>query len=272
METIYSNLWELPSFSAALLFLMICSVVYFHTRSGSSYGLLSRFYTLITGGNDFYDTSLQNFWKTRQDVERFNALFNIGAKSIDDAKKFKAWIETHNLEINRVSSTSGYFDFQNMRIRKVKPTKLILSFSAVLFFLAFSCLSFGIGVTDYAIVRFTDDQKWFGLNKNEAKSIRVNPFSFNASEWVISEKVCKLDDYMHSQQVISSKLNRYEVDFVCGSFTNGAEIKRINSIKDDQSKFIFLSMISSVLFLGFINKLFRLIKVKEARTYVMKNT
>jgi len=98
-EAIFKMVFDVPTWVfPSLAFLLLA--MYFHKRSGTSYGLFSRLYALLIGGSDFTDSSLSEFWNDRKDIERFNALFGLKAHSLHDIHLFNKWIEAYNLDIN----------------------------------------------------------------------------------------------------------------------------------------------------------------------------
>lgn len=268
IETIYSELSKLPYTGSLLFLFLIFLAIYFHRRSGSSYAIMSRFYTLMTGGNSFHDDTLQEFWKRRQDIERFNALFNVKAKTILEAKKFKSWIEMNEIDVREISNANSYFDFSNMSIKRVKRREIFFDLVFLIAWFLASSFSLGLGTTDYAIVKFKSDNQWFGLNQEEAVSTFFGESFFYDNDWVINKKLCDSDDLYASQQVVESELKRSEIDFICRSFVDESLSEEVSEIKSNQSKFIFLSIIFfSFSFLSF-SKIWRLKKIKNSRPYL----
>lgn len=120
LESFYSFSLGSPVAFLLMLLAVLLLAFYFHRRAGSSYGILNRVYALLMGGGDFYNEEIGRFWKERRDIERFNALFNVGAKSIGEIFEFKSWVEKFDIDVRLVTSLRKRIDLERMQVVKVK--------------------------------------------------------------------------------------------------------------------------------------------------------
>ncbi|MGS0467229.1 DUF6216 family protein [Cobetia marina] len=251
-------------------FLLFLAIFYFRNRSGSSHSLLARFYALISGSNKFHDLGLEEFWQTRQDVERFNALFNVGAKNIGEVKRFNQWVDSYGLDINKISNTSGFIAIDSMRISKIKRKSIALCLLTVAVTLVLSVIFLSVGASNHAVVKMRDGGQWFGLNKEEAIRKNYNPFSFKKVEWIITPRLCESKGIMKSESVIKSGIEQKGVDFICASFNNGRLIKEVNDIKKKQKALIFVAFMLFLFTWVKISQIIRFYKIEQARKYIDK--
>lgn len=102
----------------SLVLLTVFTVIWFRLRAGTSYGLLNRLYAIVLGGKEFHDNAVTEFWNERKDIERFNALFNTRAKSLQEVNLFIKWIEKNDLDLRKLTKLNDLFDMEKREVKK----------------------------------------------------------------------------------------------------------------------------------------------------------
>lgn len=271
LNNLYSEFLSLPWAGFIVVSLVMATAAYFRNRTGSGHGLLARLYAIILGGNKFHDLDLERFWQARQDVDRFNALFNIGAKNLSEVKKFYRWINLYSLDVNIVSNIAGYIDFDSMKIVKIKKRKFSLFFFLMIACLALAFVSLRAGFSSYAIVKMKDGDQWFGLNSKAAISKSFSPLSFGETEWIITPDLCKTENIMNTKSVLASGIDEDGVSFICSSFNSEEVIRDLNKIKEEQKLLLLPSLFFFFFAYTSLLNFIRYCNIEEARRYIDKN-
>lgn len=95
MESLISSIWNFDGLiNSALIFVTFGLLgVFLWKRAGSAYSLLNRLWEFCLGGKTFHDGKINAYFNERNDVERFNVLFNVGARNKEEIKSLINWTE-----------------------------------------------------------------------------------------------------------------------------------------------------------------------------------
>ncbi|WOE84857.1 DUF6216 family protein [Aeromonas veronii] len=258
-----------PWLSFALL--TVCTVIWFRLRTGTSYGLLNRLYAIVIGGGAFHDNSVTDFWHERQDVERFNALFNTRAKSLKEVNQFIKWIERNDLDIQKLANLNELFDMEKREVKKgcYCITTIFFSIIVFLFGIASLCL-FGLSVKNAALIKFNDETQWMWVNHDAAYSVTFNPIYEQGQDWRLTADTCtktKIDTESLSAQ---TKLKPENILNICESFTNEKDKKFIDNVIKNQKSFIWPALSLLLLGLYSFNSALQMKSAHDAKVYLNK--
>lgn len=232
---------NLPDWFIAFL-LPIPLVAFFQMRSGSSYGLLNRLYGIVIGGNEFSDAKLKSFWEERTDVERFNALFHMQAKSLKEIHWFQQRIRKNELDIKFFTQMRGGFDFQLRKVKKRSPEFFYSSISAlgiilILVILAIQTLLF-IASSDGAVLKLKGEDQWMSINKNGFSSTSLFLPAEMGKEWAFNKSACTslgIDSLIEK-----TSLQKSSVERICNSFEHYESLIYFEKTIKDQKLFWYI--------------------------------
>ncbi len=81
MESLISSIWNFDGLiNSALIFVTFGLLECLSETAGSAYSLLNRLWSSARG-KTFHDGKINAYFNERNDVERFNVLFNVGARN-----------------------------------------------------------------------------------------------------------------------------------------------------------------------------------------------
>jgi len=270
-ESIFKMVFAIPRWQATgaiLIIAFIVGAVYFHRRAGTSYGLLSRLYALLIGGSDFHHDSLIEFWKERRDVERFNALFNIKAKSATDIERFNRWIKDYDLDVSTFTKLKSWFDLERRKVRKVKKWQYISPLVLVLVAYFATVFTAGIGFADAALIKLGGEDQWIWLNHKKASSFNYNPFRDSANDWYLTKSACEKADFDSQAVADSTGLKQQSISAICNSFDNADDAKHIDDVILDQKIFLLIAVIPFLFGIHCYLEALRRANVKAARRHL----
>ena len=257
----------LPWFISGALFVLIA--IWLRIRAGSSYVLLHRLYALVIGGSEFHDSVITSFWNERKDIERFNALFNTRARSINEIYRFKNWIEKNDLDIRIFTRLRVGFDFEKRKVNKISRLHLTAPFVWAFFLVLVSMPLIFIGLSNFALLKFKGEGQWFWLNHYEAFPLNYNPFHAKKNEWFITAASCSTHSFDAEGVSKLTSLSVNQISAICQSFVNTEDKKRIDEIINDQAYFLFLAAV--VFFYAVLSfmEATRRVHVFQARCYLL---
>lgn len=255
---------KIPFFYFLFGFFLIALAVFFYFRIGSSFSVKGRLYGFVVDRSDFYNEEIKCFWKDRKDVERFNALFNINAKSVKEVVGFKGWVEKYDLNILSLTNLKGRVDLKKMSVKRKSNIEIavLLVFLIVIFFAMSFFLS--ISVSNSALLKFNDDDQWFWLNHDRARSHIFEDFIADRNEWVITKIDCE-NGFEVEEKASEIGMSEKNINNICRSFENEKDIAKIDEFIKNQKWFFILSMISLFFMLLPYFELARILKSIEAR-------
>jgi len=246
----------------------------FRKRSGSSYGLINRLYSLLSGVRDFENKTLLSFRKEIEDVERFNALFNVKAKSLSEILQFRNWLLKFDLDIKRFSCAREWFCIETRKLRRPNRWEVSLSISSLIigaFSLILSYSLATLSMEDSALVIVKESDNWIWLKEDKATDFK---FSFEAS-WVVSQQMCEEmgRDFEKEFEKLTMKreeLSLHDLIVICNAITRESDKNEISKMIQKQK---WLSMPAIIFFLiSFyqINSMVRLNIAYKARSYLYR--
>jgi hypothetical protein len=245
--------FSLPAWIVPSLF-PIALAIYFQMRSGSSYSLVNRLYALLIGGSEFSDAKLKKFWEERTDVERFNALFHMQAKTIKEIHWFQKRVQKNELNIQFFSKMRGGFNSQLRKIKKLSPKLYYSSISAlglilIIVVLAIQPLLF-IASSDGAILKLKDEDQWMSINRNGFSSVSWFPLAEIGKEWAFDKAACT--SLETNLLVEKTKLLKPSVEIICNSFDDSGSLIYFEKTIKDQKNFWYIGALYFVVavFLG----------------------
>lgn len=254
-----------------IIILTSFAAVWFHLRAGTSYGLLNRLYAIVIGGKEFHDDSVTEFWNERKDIERFNALFNIRAKSLKEINRFIKWLNINDLDLRKLANLNDLFDMEKMEVKKGPyfiATHLLLC--ATLFFALLSTFLVNLAGKDAALVKFSDEAQWIWLNHDAAYSTNYNPFRDNAQNWRLTVKTCSQAPLNPESLSKRTQLKPENINNICESFSNKEDIQRVTEIIESQTSFVWLALVFTLLSIYLFKVALQMNTARKANDYLKK--
>ena len=160
--------------------------LFFHYRTGTSYGFVSRLYALLAGRSEYQDDTLAEFWRRNKELERFNAIFNFKAKSLEDAHKLIKWFDEYDLDHKKFARLKVWFDIEKLEIKKATRIQAVsFMFLGIALALA-SVPSLDLGIRNAALIKFKDESQWIWLDHDRAYNA---PYSLS-KDWLLTAQNC----------------------------------------------------------------------------------
>jgi len=242
--------------------------IYFHRRSGTSYGLMNRLYNHLIGKSDFNDKSILEFWNQRKDVERFNALFHLRAKSTIDIKRFQLWLEVHDIDLSKLNNLKTWFDFERRKIMKISKLQAFLYPTLAVIFYFATIAALQIGLPNSALVKLAGEKKWIWLNHKEATNSDFNPFRERSDDWRINKPICDGSNLNSSPPLKSTGLTAKSIEVICTSFDEENNRKFIDTNIQQQKIFLLFAAITASVSVYFYMTALRMLYVARTRRYL----
>lgn len=256
--------WLITSFSniAVVILPFVFLFIFFKMRTGTSYGLLNRLYTIFIGGSDFHHDPVIKFWHERKDVERFNALFNMKAKSLKEIQLFVDWIEKYDLDLEKFTRLRGWFDFEKRTVEKINAWWIAVpcAFALLAYFTLFPTMV--VASVDAALIRFKSEEQWIFLDHTQARNFSINPLRNKVNDWQISKVDCSNSSFSTEKTAKKNQLLEENVRIICESFNNLEDAQWIENTINSQKFFWFV-----VVALGLISRYCFVQAVRMGNTY-----
>ncbi len=270
----FASLHDIAIKIPMLYFLGVCLLAtfafFFHLRAGSSFSVIGKIYAIMIGRSEFHNKDIDGFWKERQDVERFNALFNVGAKSVDEVVGFKDWVKKYNLDVRAFTNLKGRINFERMCVRRTECWAVAALLALASAFLTVALLLFTIALSNSALLKFHSEEQWIWLSYEEAYNNKIGSLLFGRNEWLITASECEEDAESVREKMISSGLRRETVDILCASFVNEEDAVKLEEIIKSQ-RFLLIPAIGAllVMLLPYF-ELLRMMKATNARRHIYR--
>lgn len=100
------------------LVILIVLLLAIYRKSGSAYSLIERIWFFLLGGRKYSDEKSNAFYDNIRDMEKFNAVFNINAKTPNEYKKIRNWVIKYDLEIKQISKIKNNLTIETLKIKK----------------------------------------------------------------------------------------------------------------------------------------------------------
>lgn len=252
--------FDVPINTIISIMVILVPCYLFYSRSGSTYSLYHRLWSLLVGEKGFHDANLEGYMQERKDLDKFNAIFNTGIKTKGELDDFYKWITNNNIDIKKISAAKGNFDFGNMKMRKPRwdVTYLSLVFSIVIFIFGSSVGL--LGVIDKAMLKFQKNEPWVFINHEMAKSL------FNS--YIITPKSCLKENLDVNKVTRLTELSPRTIKIICESFGSESDKKAIDKFISGQKSLLLLSIFS--IYFSFVIFIFsvRRICARDCRGYI----
>nr|WP_278991832.1 DUF6216 family protein [Plesiomonas shigelloides] len=235
-----------------------------HYRAGTSYGFVSRLYALLAGRSEYQDDTLAEFWRRNKELERFNAIFNFKAKSLEDAHKLIKWFDEYDLDHKKFARLKVWFDIEKLEIKKATRTQAVsFMFLGIAFALA-SVPSLDLGIRNAALIKFKDKSQWIWLDHDRANNA---PYSLSKDRLLTAQN-CTQKTFIAESAANETQLKTETIANICDSFTNISDAARIDEIIKGQIIFLVFALPFIVFAIASFTELFRRLTAVEAATYL----
>ena len=248
----------ISAFIALLIILAICYL--FYSRSGSTYSLYYRLWSILVGEKSFHHPTLETYMQERKDLDKYNAIFNTEIKTTSDLLSFQEWVNHYDIEIKKISESKGYFDFKRLKLLKPYYSVTFISFILSVFLFLFGMAIGVLGVIDKAMVSFKDDESWVFINHNVAK-----PFS---KKYSITPETCTFENYQPEKISRLTGLSFNTIQVICNIFNNKEDLKAIDRIIAEQQKLPFFIIFPLLLSLKFLILTTRRLCARDHRRHI----
>ncbi|KDE41400.1 hypothetical protein ADINL_0080 [Nitrincola lacisaponensis] len=242
---------------------------FFHYRTGTSYGFVSRLYALLAGRSDYQDKTLGEFWQQNKELERFNAVFNFKAKSLSDAQKLIKWFNEYDLDHKKFARLGNSFDTEKLQIQRATIGQVI---GFILLGIALAIMSLApldLGIKNAALVKFKDETQWIWLAHDTASNFTYyNIFRDGNNDWVLAAQNCSNEAFSIKVAATETQLKTETIANICKSFTSEADAKYINELIKGQNIFLVLTALLVLFALASFTELFRRLTAIETAEYL----
>jgi len=236
MEDFVQFIEKYDSFFKLLLALLIIITIwlYFYKKSGSSYSMTDKLWSIFVGQKDFYNKKLDMFHKERHDVDKFNSVYNLNAANVAELEKFTEWVKENGHDIRKISGIKGWFSIANLNVSK--PARSMTFLLLLTFFcLVLSGLFVSLcGLTPNAIVKLSKQDPWFIINHQRAKPL------FN--EAAITADNCADTSYNKGDYSRRSGITQGSVNGICQAFQDKKESMAIDKIIKNQKILFYVGL------------------------------
>ena len=240
----FESVIDIPGWLGSLLntaipiVIVLILVCYFHYRAGTSYGFVSRLYTLLAGRSDYHDGTLEEYWKKHKDLERFNAVFNFKAKSLQDAHRLVNWFDEYDLDHKRFARLKSWFDVEKLEIRETTRTQIFILFLLGVTLVAPTVICTDAALKNAALIKFNDETRWLWLGHDQAYSVTYNPIRDRSEDWRLTKQNCGKETFDAESVASATGLKAKTITSICDSFTNSTDDEYINGVIEGQTLFL----------------------------------
>lgn len=235
MDSMILSIFNVESFISIISVAVIIALIVFYIskRAGSSFGIINKLINIIFSSKEFHSDRINDIWHEREDIERFNALFNTRAANFNHIIAFDKWIKKYDLDLKSITNLGLFFDIKRKKIKKSPWYVISVFVGLTLFFFSISSFSFILTVSSSALIKLNkfDDVGWLWINSERAYAAQ-NPFK-EGYEWRITKDSCKRDNNA------DVKLPKDFVDTICASFVEKEALDFFAELISNQNKMLF---------------------------------
>ncbi|MCF5884324.1 hypothetical protein K3H38_15425 [Aeromonas veronii] len=269
-ESVFGMVIDISGLPGPLLNMAILVVsfiglrLFFHYRAGTSYGFVSRLYALLVGRSEYQDDTLAEFWRRNKELERFNAIFNFKAKSLDDAHKLIKWFDEYDLDHKKFARLKGWFDIEKLEIKKATRTQAV---GFMLLGIAFALVSvppLDLGLRNAALIKFKGESQWIWLDHDQAYN---SPYNLT-KDWRFTARTCSQETFSAESAAKETQLKTETIASICDSFTNAADAARIDEIIKGQKIFLVFALQFIIFAISSFTEIFRRLTAVETAAYL----
>ncbi|WP_129990482.1 DUF6216 family protein [Rahnella sp. CFA14(1/10)] len=264
MEELGSSILKYHDIIKEILYVAVAFIVvwYFYLRAGSSYSMMSRLWGILIGSKGFKNNEISELMQEREDIDKFNFIFNVKATSIEQIKRLQKRVKKQNLDIKLISRSKGHFYINTCKLKVPKEKQIFgtLLLSAVLFFCTLPVLQ--LAIKPAAMFEFNDSSTWFWVNNQYAEKY-IPPIPIVSSffdYWRFDNDTCTSKNFSVEKLSATTKLTNKEITAICELFKGGKTPYVIEKAITGQKVAYFLSLFplffSLICFRGFIYMLY----------------
>ncbi|MEG3135666.1 DUF6216 family protein [Rouxiella sp. T17] len=236
---------------------------YFYKRSGSSYSIINRIWSIFFSHKEFHNHSLKTNLLDRLDIDKYNALFNVKAINIKQIHAFNDWLEKYNINVKLISKIKGWFDIQELQTISPNNKETAFLFASILPVLLVGVFSLAIGTSDQAIVKTDSDNVWIAISPKHIKPL--------FSHEVITPSLCDKPNLDYSYYQKNTGLTPASLKILCNSFTDSEDQSSIARIIHSQRPLIIFGLIFITFSLKIYRAIMRRINVSTAEKHIKES-
>ncbi|MCV9382707.1 DUF6216 family protein [Aeromonas hydrophila] len=208
--------------------------------------------------------TLAEFWRRNKELERFNAIFNFKAKSLDDAHKLIKWFDEYDLDHKKFARLKGWFDIEKLEIKKATRTQAV---GFMLLGIAFALVSvppLDLGLRNAALIKFKGESQWIWLDHDQAYN---SPYNLT-KDWRFTARTCSQETFSAESAAKETQLKTETIASICDSFTNAADAARIDEIIKGQKIFLVFALQFIIFAISSFTEIFRRLTAVETAAYL----
>lgn len=266
----YITLLE-PTISLVVVLLITFSIaLYFKHRSGTTYGIKNKIYSILTGKDKFEDQAFENLWLQNRDIERFNVIFNLNATCKEDVFKFVKWSKRYSIDTRKLTSISKYFNIRTLKIKS--PDKAYITFKILisLIFYFSSLLFLEISGSDYALINVKHGNKLVWINQSSAKPFTLGSLFSEHDAWTLYPESCDPEKYDLSKiaKHINYKLKTVKV--ICDTLVNEKDRLFVSNELNERKKYLILGIIFLLVAFELFRRIYRSLSAYRMKAHFLE--
>ncbi|WP_314140477.1 DUF6216 family protein [Buttiauxella noackiae] len=250
------------------LVIAILLLLALYRKSGSAYSLMERIWFIFLGGKKYSDEESNKFYDDIRDMEKFNAIFNVNAKTPSEYKKIRDWITKYDLEIKQISKIKNNITVRNLKIKKQSTCSIMLTVFIILISFVLAICSFTIADADSALVSIKSNGTYLKINTHGTSKL----FHFtNNDYWILTKDTCLKIDHnpeKTKKAAVITKLEPNLIDILCQMYIK-KDFKYINQTIDEQNIFWKFFALFLTLTLVSFRELFKSFHTCDARVMLL---
>ncbi|NTX78690.1 hypothetical protein FCL49_03025 [Serratia proteamaculans] len=246
--------------------------LYIYFRAGSGYTILHRIWSFISGLGDFNHPKIKSMMDDRNDIERYNVIFNGNATNINQILNFKQWSKKYDINIIEISKAKQWFDIVNLKVNTPSNMSNCVVMAGVILLYLLTMFFTNIGLSKSALLTFNSDNQPFWLGYNSASNFYPGflPFAKNKSDWTLTKGQCIDKKFNPMILKETSGLSDEQINIICTSFSDSEQSTFIKNTISEQKYILLFSLMFSLLMLYSIVKLSRRFSSASAKLMVDK--
>ena len=250
------------------LVILIVLLPAIYRKSGSAYSLIERIWFFLLGGRKYSDEKSNAFYDNIRDMEKFNAVFNINAKTPNEYKKIRNWVIKYDLEIKQISKIKNNLTIETLKIKKQKPLIISAIFISIFSFFALTVYSSVIANSDSALLQVKSDGTFLNINTHgTSKYFRF----FHDGNWELTPNAC-LKIITTPEKVKKAaeitKLDPKVINVICKMYAE-KDFNYMNQAIEEQKIFWKFSVLFLIITLITIKELFKAMYTWDARIMLL---
>lgn len=274
MEELGSSVLKYHDVIKEILYVAAVLIVvwYFYLRAGSSYSMMSRLWGLVIGENGFKNNELSELMQEREDIDKFNFIFNVKATNMEQIKRLQKRVKKQNLDMKLISRSKGHFYINTCKLKVPKQKQIFgtLLLSTALFFCTLPILQ--VAIRPAAMFEFNDSSTWFWINNQYAeKYIPPIPIISSFFEyWRFDNDTCISKTFSLEKLSAATKLTNKEIEAICEVFKDGKTPYVIEKAIKGQNIAYFLCLFPLIFSLIYFRSVIYMLYTYDLRYALLK--